>query len=1410
MFTKDFESRQWNYIKLDTDEPIGILYGHFAPFTGPNGHGRLIKALQNLGVSKFIVANPDTGEKLDEDRSMYNTLQRKVIIEKALEFMNITGRVVLVKTNRGVEKVFNYLAETASKTYGPAIRPVFVFGPDRESDFGKYFVKYNENLEDPRYEYIIDYERGTSGTKVRELIKEGDVDAVVSETGYTPDFVKDLIDIWHKNQRILQRQGGATKAMAGKHSLKHMFNDNKTSQMSTAEFLEIMNYIEQTGGSINKNNFDIAEKIDGSSSFIGYDDFGFYFSKFGAASKMRRVEDVGWAYKEYFKLLQSTDVADVLADYRTIEGVDDLKVQLENVIPSASKDKESVQTVLVKYNKDLIGNGLVITIQAIADGIEAKHSSEILAAVQDSLKQAGLNCRGEVELDVPEIDLSEEIADLKNADKQTIRDIQMIVQDKILTYFSKGSFGDDFEGLVLTSKDKKFQFKITSARFKELMKIHNRKTESRMRLQEGGNLIVDGSNGSQQATKILTQEMGKESFERLRTDLKDFLVLFAEAYREYSGVNLWSSTDLIDKGEIFSGSTRTFFTKDYESYSRYKPAVGDMDVQVPMSAEDSLWDFLRDNQGKSFGMFTLYGTKDKHSTSQDHSLITYDDESFWPYGCQYIQIDWEYSDFEDDKPTEWTKYSHYSSWEDIENNVKGAFIKILLKAAIRVLTERNNFVGKRGKPVKGPASRNEFEFNVDKGLVRRFLQIDNDVFSGEVLNTDSRPSQKDWSAVYRVLFNEEPEKSDLRDIVSFVRFCKKISQAWTQEQLQAVYKRFLWEIWTDVSAQQLDRNLESDTAVKTLAVQKMLELVPALNTPENQKYWQTARDNYIHASQRGEGNRYKNRWQTNRRLNEDVSPDGETLYVYSSSKDTDLFKYYIGDQLKLGLNGGSAYGIATYALADSPFSGIADIGYSDKKRADLYGENCFKFSIDTSKVLFFIYEDFMQTKLAKETNATPDDFIAIQIAHFNLPEEIVEHEAELTPENGSDFTSAQAQLFFRLMSRHYYQDARGALRTPVYGFVYKGRNDGHTYVGWNSKALIPESFSTDLGQTWQPCDKTTPEYQEYLRNNSRTYQKRDDVVTSRIFDGNKTPEKVGVYRLFMKANSTDDGSNLLPTGVFQDIVIHDDKTIDCTFKSNLPYVDNNEHLYLLRKFDPFLSALNDLDYKWGVFNGGLKFGSENKDTNLSTADIPESYWPDRVTGSFKVAGIHLNKTTFQPRTEFANKKLQLVRCCIEEDVFDDWEVLPYIPKGDPKVDNEKLCYTPNEYVWNELAAKYDWMQYVAKEKPETKTTKSRLEGAREKADKLTKDLETLRTEIENTTDLKVKARLEKKLEKAIKAVEDQNIKVQDYVNAAETKNAEERAKQDLISRNWKDHVDRVKQGWIGEDRYKDFLNQLNN
>ena len=424
------------------------------------------------------------------------------------------------------------------------------------------------------------------------------------------------------------------------------------------------------------------------------------------------------------------------------------------------------------------------------------------------------------------------------------------------------------------------------------------------------------------------------------------------------------------------------------------------------------------------------------------------------------------------------------------------------------------------------------------------------------------------------------------------------------------------------------------------------------------------------------------------------SVEGDVLKIWSSSKDSNLFKYFIKKEVQFGISGGSNYGFATYGVLEPPFTDGADIGYSAEVRAKLYGENIFEFEIPTDKVLFLMFDEYKKTSNGK--NAKFDTFIADQLKQFDI--ELDEKDLKwIQPTDENSDTAVQAMRLFKLFSRSSYQRKNGTLKTPFAGFVYKGKMDGKTYVGWDPYQLIPVRCSNDAGKTWQDVDKNDPEVKAYMKGESAL---GSDKEVDEIFDGNRNEKKEEAYRLLMAYNSNDgtdeNGKEFaMSEGIFYDIVIHDNKIIDAKYKFNRPITDNYVHYYRPRK-NIFLDKLFKLGFRLGHLDCGLKIGSETDPNCWPLDKVPKEYFPKEVDGGIEFIAQVLDKEIRTPCK--VDNKMALIKCEIKKDIFKGWKEVLLTD------DEKKLNWTSTPELKEELAKKYKWANTdkLLDHKPESK------------------------------------------------------------------------------------------------------------
>lgn len=265
------------------DRPLGVIYGCFSPFTGKYGHARLLDRGEQEGIEDFIIVSPYKNQPIDNDRNMF-TLEQKVKIAEAgckdLGY-NILGAYTS-KAHFFLDALYEY-----AEMY-PDYRLVLICGPDRADLYGKYCVPFGEEyeLQDEndigKFEILYCTDRGdkeVSGTKVREAIRNGDKEAFLEMTGYSPKMWNLCVKFAAKNG-VLDLEGynmkENTKSTFQKllnedtHSL-HMEDSILKGKAYISRMLGFYNQVFDTlTGSIDKEKPGITVKIDGAPAITMY------------------------------------------------------------------------------------------------------------------------------------------------------------------------------------------------------------------------------------------------------------------------------------------------------------------------------------------------------------------------------------------------------------------------------------------------------------------------------------------------------------------------------------------------------------------------------------------------------------------------------------------------------------------------------------------------------------------------------------------------------------------------------------------------------------------------------------------------------------------------------------------------------------------------------------------------------------------------------------------------------------------------------------------------------------------------------------------------------------------------------------------------------------------------------------
>ena len=826
-----------SYTQNKDDSIIGILYGKTFPFP----KDQFLKALEEINAKYFIIAIIDTGEKLDLENFMFNTMQRKIVLEKALEEKGLEGQVILLEKGLKLSQAFEFCAQEASKFCGKNIRPVFCFDKTREEDVSSLFIKFDHipqsSLEKSKYEYIIDYDIDRKlNLKSREDLRSNDKQQFAQDSGYSYALTKLIFDWWEINKSLIEKNQ-VFNATKGKLKLP------KLEDLDLNEFYDFINYVDQNAGKITFDTFSIVEKLDGESIFIGYDSFGFYLGYPESDNKFRRLEDLNSRYWGLFEASTSSELPEILKHWKERENCEDLKVQLEFVSDSTSK--------IIKYSKDLIGEqGFYLCVQALADAEVARYQEEIFIELQACLASEHLECTNNTLIDFIPIDIDQEIETLSEAleyiedDEELEAELATIkseIRKKILKNFTQGLYGNDFEGLILKAlDDSSIHFKVLSDKYTDLANLDQnlaKSTNLTEMTMSGGfqamapantinvsylNKKLKSVNKRSSKNKILKEntkfktheidftKMVNFQFDQFISDLKDFFKIISN--------NIGDATDT----EI--GETQVILSIPYADIIKVYPKLESLVVQIPANPETvlKLHDFL-----VYCGQTEKFTIVKNNCSSQDSNIIMtsfiryhgFNPEAIEYFGLDLIEINWLYIE----QDSTWYKNILYEDWEDLKNNIPFTTRLTLLDTALQYFTDRSNcsFVTNETKKQRlAPENTSEFSLDPEKGVLINLIPESETVYAVP----QEKIYNQDWNFI-----TSNISSISLEDSLSFTLLCKSLNNNLEKSQLQDIFEIFVISL--------VEGN-KKDTEQNQIIVDKMTELFSKLDKEDCKLFYQ--------------------------------------------------------------------------------------------------------------------------------------------------------------------------------------------------------------------------------------------------------------------------------------------------------------------------------------------------------------------------------------------------------------------------------------------------------------------------------------------------------------------------------------------------------------------------------------------
>lgn len=530
------------YYWTPENEPLGVIIGHFAPFTGKYGHARMMYEAQKQGIEKFVVVMPPNKSGLDDNRNLFTDEQRVKIVKEGCKELGIDILDCWIDEQKVPAAILGLIQRRF-----PNNRIVICCGPDREKSYARIALPFSDDNKptldpnDPNFrkqEMIVCADRGeqeVSGTKVRELLKDGDKATFKQMTGYSDamwnmmrNFIREngvveieesFADMLAAVKTVITEEIQATKRVG----IKHLYNPGNSQQLSAQDFIDIVQWLKKQNGKLDdKVNVSYSEKCDGAAFRFGLDNEGKFFVEQSNSGPIfnrsefenRNKEKFGYVTrlgKEWGNLLDKLradkNIQNVLKKYTTDSGIKIIGEIYINALGAKGQKDDTLRFVGTEYYKSKIGSfcSIILINGFDGEGNELENFDEIRDALEaistdkimfddcnytnkfgevdfndeiDELEAVIKDLEKEYGEDVMTIlnskDRTKSAVEKRKAVKSVIEEYQGKFNDKIKALFDKtdGKWGPNREGIVLKLANDCL-LKITSDAFKKFKASHD-------------------------------------------------------------------------------------------------------------------------------------------------------------------------------------------------------------------------------------------------------------------------------------------------------------------------------------------------------------------------------------------------------------------------------------------------------------------------------------------------------------------------------------------------------------------------------------------------------------------------------------------------------------------------------------------------------------------------------------------------------------------------------------------------------------------------------------------------------------------------------------------------------------------------------------------------------------------------
>jgi hypothetical protein len=277
---------------------------------------------------------------------------------------------------------------------------------------------------------------------------------------------------------------------------------------------------------------------------------------------------------------------------------------------------------------------------------------------------------------------------------------------------------------------------------------------------------------------------------------------------------------------MFNNSSKHFFISRNGEFLKYKKQIDSISLSLDRNKLENLVKLLNDNEESNITDSIIYvgiSGKLKYDT-QINTICEYIFQDEDAYIVQKLRIEFVGVEYDCDKPTLFSKFSHSTSIEDIKDGFDGIHHKCLLTNIVRAISENGNiWVLTPKSPESGKIilktlheKPRMLSFSVSRGLREKYRKIENLIYENRECYKEFELSESNYITCPKDIFLCLFKKSeyDYNKFSSFIGLFQYMKNEFDENVINKIYEYIMLQCFGKYSSQLFNNDYIVDESEK--------------------------------------------------------------------------------------------------------------------------------------------------------------------------------------------------------------------------------------------------------------------------------------------------------------------------------------------------------------------------------------------------------------------------------------------------------------------------------------------------------------------------------------------------------------------------------------------------------------------